>query len=460
MLGNEVDDLGWRGPWLSALAALMGAALAAGCIVADPGAAARIPTRASTPTTVPTAAAALRPTPRPTTTARPALAAPVVRGLGPAVVAAQEVDEPDRPDSGGTATAVESPALAAPESVASATVGPTQPPRRAYRLPMQSADVSPAPAPGAAPLVASPALATLVQEHLGGLRGTYGVAVKALDGGQGALLNADREFQAASLFKLPVMYEVFRQRDAGRLDLAERLVLSPHYAELDLGTLDLPIGAAVSIETALQRMIAISDNSTANMLADRVGWLSLNATMHDLDLAETHLGGERLTTSPRDMLRLMELIARGREPSAGSAAAMIDLLLSQRVNDRLPARLPPGTRVAHKTGNLGGIVHDVGIVFAPDAPFVIALLAEDAWDYPEVAQAQAELTRAVYDYLLAAAAAPSPTPTPTVTPTVTPVPPLPTARRWQPPVLTPIVLPTARLWQSPTPTATATPRGE
>jgi beta-lactamase class A len=324
---------------------------------------------------------------------------------------------------------------------------------------MQPAGVGPEPAAGAPPLVASPALDVLVQQHLGGLRGIHGVAVKALDGGQGALLNADREFPAASLFKLPVMYEVFRQRDAGRLDLAERLVLTTHYAELDLGTLDLPIGASLSIEAALQRMIAISDNATANMLADRVGWPSLNATMRELDMAETHLGGERLTTSPRDMLRLLEVIARGREPSAGSTAAMIDLLLGQRVNDRLPARLPPGTRVAHKTGNLGGIVHDVGIVYAPGAPFVIALLAEDAWDYGQVVEAQAGLTRAIYDYLLAAAAAPSPTPTPTATPTVTPVPPRPTARRWQPPVLTPIVLPTARLWQSPTSTATPTPRG-
>jgi beta-lactamase class A len=131
---------------------------------------------------------------------------------------------------------------------------------------------------------------------------------------------------------------------------------------------------------------------------------------------------------------------------------MIDLLLAQRVNDRLPAQLPPGTRVAHKTGNLGGIIHDVGIVYAPEAPFVIALLAEDAWDYSEVATAQAALTRAVYDHLVTAAAAPTASPTPTATPTPTPAPARPTARRWEPPP-SPIVLPTARLWRSPTPTA-------
>jgi hypothetical protein len=137
---------------------------------------------------------------------------------------------------------------------------------------------------------------------------------------------------------------------------------------------------------------------------------------------------------------------------------MVDLLLAQRVNDRLPAHLPPGTRVAHKTGNLDGIVHDVGIVYAPGAPFVIALLAEDAWDYGPVAEAQAALTRAVYDHLLTATAAPTATETPTPTATPTPIPPVPTAHRWQPPATTPVALPTARLWQSPTPTATPAPR--
>ena len=111
-----------------------------------------------------------------------------------------------------------------------------------------------------------------------------------------------------------------------------------------------------------------------------------------------------LSTSPRDMVRLLELIARGQEPSPSSATAMLDLLLAQRVNDRSARPTAARTRVAHKTGNLGGIIHDVGIVYAPAAPFVIALLAEDAWDYREVAAAQAALTRAVYDYLQTAEA--------------------------------------------------------
>jgi beta-lactamase class A len=332
--------------------------------------------------------------------------------------------------------------------------------RPAALLDAQDAEIALGAADGAPPLVSAPALATLVQHHLGDLRGVFGVAIKALDGGQGVLVNADRVFPAASLFKLPVMYEVYRQRDAGRLSLDERLVLAARFVQLDLGTLDMPVGSALSVEAALRRMITVSDNASANLLADRVGWLALNATMRDLGLQETRFTGDALTTSPRDMLWLLELVARGQSPSAASSAEMIELLLDQRVNDRLPAQLPPGTRVAHKTGNLDGVIHDVGIVYAPGAPFAIALLAEAAPDYGAVARAQAALTRAVYDYLLTVSGALPSSASPEaeeapVTPTPTPtVPPVPTARLWRPSETLPPPVPTARLWQPATPTPT------
>ena len=379
------------------------------------------------------------------------------------VVAGQR-DEPSAP----TVAAADRPVVPSHPAQAGATIahsGPApavaQQPSRA--LETQDSALALVTPEDAAPLVTAPALAALVEHHLGDQRGIFGVAIKALEGGQGVLVNADRAFPAASLFKLPVMYEVYRQRDAGRLTLAERLILTWRYAELDLGTLNVPIGTALSVEAALRRMIAISDNASANMLADRVGWPSLNATVRDLGLQETRLTSSALTTSPRDMLLLLELLARGEGPTAASSADMIELLLEQRVNDRLPAQLPPGTAVAHKTGNLDGVIHDVGIVYAPGAPFVIALLAEDAPYYGQVAQAQAALTRAVYDYFVTASGRlpplpepePDPTPTPTPPPTVLP---RPTARVWGSPVSLPSPGPTARTYLAPTATATATPR--
>jgi len=74
---------------------------------------------------------------------------------------------------------------------------------------------------------------------------------------------------------------------------------------------------------------------------------------------------------------------------------MIDLLARQKINDRLPALLPPGTKVAHKTGNWDNATHDVGVVYAPHGAYVIAVLS----DKPDRAESIAELSRLVYEYL-------------------------------------------------------------
>jgi beta-lactamase class A len=224
------------------------------------------------------------------------------------------------------------------------------------------------------------------------------VAIKDLDSGQGVLVNADREFPAASLFKLSVMYEIYRERDAGRLALADLLPLSANYARQDLGTLDVPADTLVSVGWALDRMITRSDNATANLLLDKAGAANVNSSMRDLGLQETRITGEQLTTSARDMLHLLEVLATEQGLKKETDVEMIQTLLGQTVNDRLPAQLPRDTPVAHKTGNLDGVVHDVGIVYSPSATLVFALLAADVANGADVTRAEAALTRAVYDY--------------------------------------------------------------
>jgi hypothetical protein len=173
-------------------------------------------------------------------------------------------------------------------------------------------------------------------------------------------------------------------------------------------------------------MITRSDNATANLLADRLGWANVNNTMQELGMRETRQVGDRITTSPRDLLHLLELLALGRGPSTAASTEMVELLLAQKVNDRLPAQLPRDTPVAHKTGNLDGVVHDVGIVYSPDATYAIALLSEETPDVGQVTQAEAALSRAVYDYFNApggararsALRAPNPAARPTPVPPV------------------------------------------
>ena len=80
------------------------------------------------------------------------------------------------------------------------------------------------------------------------------------------------------------------------------------------------------------------------------------------------------------------------------ALEMVRLLSRQRINDRLPRLLPPGTIVAHKTGNLAGVVNDVGIIYGSDATLVVAVLVDRSTNERQAAQMTAELALTAYEY--------------------------------------------------------------
>jgi beta-lactamase class A len=296
-----------------------------------------------------------------------------------------------------------------------------------------------------------PVLGARVAERLTGLRGRYGVAIKDLNSGSGVLIDPDSEYEAASLFKLSVMYEVFKQRDQGRLALSEVLTLTERHASYDLGTLDRPAGSPIELREALERMITISDNSSAILLTDRVGALTINQDIQGLGMQHTRLRIDDLTTSPGDMLTFFEMLARGRGSSPEASAEMIHMLARQRVNDRIPRLLPRSAVVAHKTGNLPGVVNDAGIVYAPDASFVFVVLVEGTPNETQAAQVISELALLSYEYFHSAAPPRQDVTLPQEPPTSTPKPPTPE------PAATSTPAPTATSTRPPTtvPTATA-----
>lgn len=285
------------------------------------------------------------------------------------------------------------------------------------------------------PLVPDPELAALVTERLAGHSGKFGVAIKDLETGRGVLIDPDGEYQAASLFKLWVMYEVFKQRELGAVSFGEALVLTDRHVSYDLGTLDRPVGSTIELGEALERMITISDNSSAILLTDRVGALNINQDLRGLGLAHTRLFLDDLVTSPLDALVFLEMLARGEGVSPRASAEMLQLLSRQRVNDRIPRLLPPGTIVAHKTGNLAGVINDVGVVYAPGVAFIIAVLTDQATDEAKAAGATAALAATAYEHFQAvgqggtAVRFPAGEPIPTAPPVPRTPPPAPTPAR-------------------------------
>ncbi len=248
------------------------------------------------------------------------------------------------------------------------------------------------------PFAADPVLERVVRDTLGRDVGHFGVVIKNLADGRGVALAPDRVFYAASLFKTWVMLEAFHQREAGLLDFDERYVVTDHYREFGITAGQLEACQEVSVGEMLTAMMRISDNVAANMLLDRVNAHNVRLALRGMGLqVATFAGGGSLPVTAGDMALLMEAVGRRQAVSGAASDEMLALLSSETYGDRLPALLPPGTRVAHKTGNWENATHDAGVVFSPRATYVIAVLS-DLGFAEDGATAIARLSRAVYDY--------------------------------------------------------------
>ncbi|MBM2810900.1 MAG: per1 [Chloroflexi bacterium] len=297
-------------------------------------------------------------------------------------------------------------------------------------------------------------LAARVLERLASVSGRRGIAIKDLDTGRGVLIDPDGEYEAASLFKLEVMYEVFKQRELGVVNFDETLVLTARHVSYDLGTLDRGEGATMGLGEAVERMITISDNSAAILLTDRVGAANISQDLRGIGMTHTRLILDDLVTSPGDMLLFLEMLARGQAVSPSASADMIQLMTQQRVRDRIPRLLPAEATVANKTGNLPGVVNDVAIVYGRDTAFVIAVLVQDTRDEDAAARMTAEIAATAYEYFSSVHGDTQTTHLPTPAPTRTP---RPTSPPTAIPASSSTPLATATEVEIPTPTGTPQP---
>ncbi len=245
------------------------------------------------------------------------------------------------------------------------------------------------------------ALAALIRTTLASYEGTYSVVVRNLEDGRSAALNEDEVYGAASLFKLALLLEAYRQRDAGEIDFAEVLTLEEEYVEeYDLGTLEyleLEAGDMFTVADALKAMIIVSDTPTAVMIQDLVNPVRVDETLRSLGINDMSLLTIELPTTARDMALLMEAVAAGEGVTAESRSEMLALLLQEWVRAGIPSGVPPSSAVAHKTGNLTNATHDVALVWGPRGPYVIAVLSDRSWQ----SQPLADVSRAVWDYFAA-----------------------------------------------------------
>jgi beta-lactamase class A len=245
------------------------------------------------------------------------------------------------------------------------------------------------------------------------------VAFRALDGRSEVLIDPDKPFHAASTMKVPVMIELFRQAKAGLLSLGQPLEIRNEFHSIVDGSpfklsegddsdtaIYAATGRTLTLEQLDEAMITVSSNFAANLLIEKLGVENIRATVTRLgaDGMQVLRGvedqkafdkGLNNSTTARGLLVLFERLGHGHAVDRKSDAAMIAVLKRQKFNDGIPAGLPAGIEVAHKTGSITRIHHDAGIVFAK-RPYVLVVLVRGIQEQKESAALMARLSAAVY----------------------------------------------------------------
>jgi beta-lactamase class A len=221
------------------------------------------------------------------------------------------------------------------------------------------------------------------------------------------------------------LVEIYRQAALGGLKLSDSLVLKNEFTSIaDSSTYQLDsaddsetalyrsLGQRRSISDLVYEMITVSSNFATNLLIDRIGAANIVATMHRLGLDEVHVlrgvednkayqKGLNNTVTAAGLMGLFQLMARGKLVSPAASDSMIRILLHQHYNEIIPARLPAGVKVAHKTGWIKGINHDSGIVFLPDGrKYVLVLLSKEVVDEKAAIRSMAAVSGLIYQYMM------------------------------------------------------------
>ncbi len=197
---------------------------------------------------------------------------------------------------------------------------------------------------------------------------------------------ADVPVIAASVIKLPILAEAFRQAEAGEASMEETFRIKPEQKMPSCGALSyLHDGVQVTLRDLCVLMIILSDNTATNILIDRLGMESINQTINRLGLKDTVLRrrlfdaaasarGIENTITAREMGLLLKKLYRGEAVSPQADGEMLRILKNQRLNGKMPFFLH-GVPIAHKTGEDDGITHDVGIVYAPH-PLILCFTSQ------------------------------------------------------------------------------------
>ena len=265
-----------------------------------------------------------------------------------------------------------------------------------------------------------------IEEVLAPLGIEVGFSATHLPSGESVAINPHLLFPTASVYKIPVMVEVYRQADEGRFAISDRLELRDAQRIIGSGVLQkLDGGLAPTIRDLVMLMIIISDNTATHMLQELVGSAAVTATMRRLGLRDINVAlsmpalfahgyglapepppdyaamqtasrtrdmdyaglsfarsAANTTSSAADMAALCAMILQAKAGTAASCADMMTILRAQQLRERVPRLLPTGA-VGNKTGTFRKIRNDAGVILRDDTDAIsFGLFTYDPTELP------------------------------------------------------------------------------
>lgn len=273
-------------------------------------------------------------------------------------------------------------------------------------------------------------LSELIEPLVKAHAGDVAVAVRHLKSGETFEWNADRPQGTASLVKLPIMIEAYKQADEGKVALSKQLALRAEDMVPGSGilTTHFSAGTTLTLRDAIRLMIAFSDNTATNLVLDQISIPATCDTMRKWGYPETRVNSkvyrrdasidpersERFglgSTTARDMVDLLAKLHAGNLLAPSACEDMLAHLAACDDKLKFPALLPKGTKIAHKSGSVAKIRTAAGIIETGSGPVALCVLTENnadtRWTDDNAGDRLcAEIAKATYDYFVPRTASP------------------------------------------------------
>jgi beta-lactamase class A len=218
------------------------------------------------------------------------------------------------------------------------------------------------------------------------LDGVLGVAIEDLTTAQRYILRGDGVFPQASSIKVAVLAELYHQAQQGKLKLTDIYTVRTSDLVADSYIMNglTPGVTRLTLRDLATMMVAVSDNSAANVLIDRLGMENVNSFLDSLGLTHTRLrrkmmdlkaageGRENIST-PGEMLSLLDALYRGRVLNQELTEDFFKVLSTPK-DSWIPRELPEDLKIANKPGSLEGVRNDSGVVFVANRPYIICVM--------------------------------------------------------------------------------------